>query len=792
MSASSSFSPAGTSHTSPPHHRPAPSPTSPHEGVTTPNSSVNSTSYRKSGATHYPGRQRGSGRGGRGGNGADGPHTLSSPHPPSARRGAHNASRERKRGHRSFPGSSSRTSVKRHRPRARGGGEGRDSSTIEGEAGPSPGKKRRVEGIPLAPSEDGGQAGGGGQPVTAMRASSSSSSQGHSTALQSPSLSSFAQLHATLNSPEAISSYLKDAHRKELMLTDVKTLQTFIAAALSGRSDAMWEEWITNFKADVYDILFALYSFATTPRNKATSSTRAGKGGQSFVLRPSSHEFLIQLERHGVRRSAWEASLSAPPYNIDTSLLSPKAMLKQLAALDPFPRLQRWIEMSHTAEELYACGEKMKALWSAERTTHPPPEEKPVPHGGEETRQKGAMETKESVSSTAMHHHPRHRVNGGSSVEEEGDGGYESWCALLSKWISKMRRVADRRTTTAAAPDTQEEKGEEEEEDRKSDAEKENQGTSLQDSPAREGANDDDLLCHTEQREASAIEDKEAEEEEPAEGEKKRSAPQHTSWTEKERKQMRDCMTVATELLGYIMDVYQQQGGGGLHSAAHLRCPTGKLLRYAEWATPLGLLRQNDAAQLRALDEVAKQSLFQAASQMEIVGRVKEIPSGDSKALAELLDELWEVEEGGEEEERIQKEEKSERAASLFATTALARVRGCFMPPSSDVLSSIVTAVSATGIDPTLEELTVRRLIATQHALKKAFQEQQRNAAKRNSNSDSSAPGTSSAWSGVVLRAPQLPRRALRLIEKYAQKERQAALTKRIDSIKGNKHEKVE
>lgn len=668
--------------------------------------------------------------------------------------------------------------------------------------GPSPGKKLRVEGVSFAPSEDGVQASKEESQVAAVRASSSSSSQDRSTPLQTPSLSSFAQLHATLNSPEAISSYLEDTHRKELMFTDVKTLQTFIAAALSGRPDAMWEEWITHYKADVYDILFALYCLATTPRNKASSSTRAGKGGQSFVLRPSSHEFLIQLERHGVRRSAWEASLHAPPYNIDTSLLSPKAMLKQLAALDPFPRLQRWIEMSHTVEALCQCGEKMKTFWMEERATHSPQEEEPTPPGGDEAREKGTVKRNESVPSTAKNR-PRRLAKKGSSVEEGDEGGYESWCALLSKWISKMRRVADRSVTTAAAHDTQEEKeGEEEEEkERKSDAGTEGMVTSTRDSLERDGAKGDQR-CQSEQHEQRTIDDGEAEkEEEPVEGEPKSRPPQHTSWSEEEREQMRDCIAVATELLGYIMDAYQQKGEGGLHLSAHLRCPTGKTLRYAEWASPLGLIRENDVATLHALDEIAKQSLSQVASQMEIVGRVKEIPSGDSKALAELLDELWEVEgevegmarrKGEDDDDHVQTEEKSERIASLFATTALARVSGCFMPPSSDVLSSIVTAVSAPGIDSALEELTVRRLIATQHSLKKAFQQQQRNAAKRNSSGDASASGTGSAWSGVALRAPQLPRRALRLIEKYAQKERQVALTKRIDSMKGNKHEKVE
>lgn len=717
-------------------------------------------------------------------------------------------------------GESHRPNGRRHRPRAKGG-DYHSSNREEPEE-----KRIRFETPSTSSSADGVLNGIQHDPFSAESSTAFPSSHLPSnTTTTSPSVSNFAQLHAALNSPESITLYLKDKDRKESILTDNKTLQTFIAAALSGRPEEMWIEWITNCKGDVFDILFALYSLATTTSRQNNNCNRAssascvgGKGGRpSILLRPSSHEFLIQLEKHGVCHSSWEASLNAPPYNVDTSLLSPKAMLKQLAALDPFARLQRWIELSHTPEDLHVCGEKMQAFWMEEFTQSQfqqkqQQEEEEVRKQAEEEGGKAGCESEaseqwSSSSPLGKRSGVSHPAGGGGSLslkeEKKRGGDYESRCMLLSKWVSKMRRVADSTTVVEAAAEgettTEEIEGEGVSEKPLSITEEKKMENEDSMQPSSPGV----APCSHDEDGLNGKVDKDDEEKSKSRAEK---VPQYLCWSKAQRQLMKDSFSMAVEWLGRIMNVSQAGANGGSW-VMHLRSPTGKLLRYAEWASLLKLVRIRDVEKLRTLDDTAKESLSQTVLQMELVSQIKEIPPGDSEALQRLLDKLWEEEseegnhkknkkkiatESDDEDDTVEEEKGKDKLNTTSVSTsssARAALRGCFSPSSSDVLSSIATAVSHASIDPALEELTTRRLIATQHSLRRKFLQQQAAAAtgtKTNENSSFPSSGSSSIVpsGGVPLHPPQLPRRALRLIEKYAQKERQAILTKRIDELK--------
>lgn len=712
---------------------------------------------------------------------------------------------------------------RRHRPRVKGGREEEERAHSD-----APAEKRvRWETAATGEEENKREEMMTQAPVTedtgASASPSSSSSSGQS-------VSQFAQLHANLHSPEAIALYLKDKERRETILGNSKMLQTFIAAALSGRPEEMWMEWTTNYKKDVHDLLFALYALATTPTNKASGSSRAGKGGQALLLRPSSHEFLIRLEKHGVRHSSWETSLNAAPYHVDTSLLSPKSMLKQLANLDPVARLERWIELSRTPEDLYKCGLKMKAYWNDELAKFQQQQQQQQEETKEAEQKKKEQKVRErgSLTSDAKTYRSDSCGMFASSLEEMGGGGgsreearnsgrgggegkgrnggaYESQCALLSKWVSKMRRVASSKVAVAS----------EEHHEEKQEKEEGSKGNRVESTGEAKSGNDEISITATgtEEKEGGSGPPISGVEEANAEEVKKehedsimgvaRDTPQQTCylcWSKPQRQLMRDAFAMATTLLGYIMEAHHVGKDGGV-IAAHLRSPTGKLLRYSEWASPLRLVRKEDVEQLRAWEEVAHQSLSITVSQMEVVSRIKEVQLGDSESLRALLDELWveEKREGNaaagqrslEEGKKRHKnramaegeEEGWEKAEILPSPKGTSRVaiKGCFLPSSSDVLSSIATAVSNPKIDPSLQELTARRLVATQHTLRRKFFEHQREAAKASSEDSSS---TRVGVSGMALHPPQLPRRALRLIENYAQQERQAVLKKRIDELK--------
>lgn len=105
----------------------------------------------------------------------------------------------------------------------------------------------------------------------------------------------------------------------------------------------MYKVLAEDYKKELYHILFSLYSLCTT----------AG-----MTLNFASHEFVIRCEQYGVRKKEWEASLTASG-EVDTSLLSPKAMLKQFVEMDVEGRLRRLVELSSTPADLLKCLQKL-------------------------------------------------------------------------------------------------------------------------------------------------------------------------------------------------------------------------------------------------------------------------------------------------------------------------------------------------------------------------------------------------------------------------------------------------
>lgn len=376
-------------------------------------------------------------------------------------------------------------------------------------------------------------------------------------------------LHATLTTADAIAAYLQDKAHKEV-LTDPKTLQTFIGATLSGRSEDVFSSLVSDFKHEVFQLLFSLYSLCTT-----------GK----MVLRPPSHEFLIRCEQHGVRRPEWEAALTAA-HGVDTSLLTPKAMLKRLAQVEPVGRLQRLMEMSTSPEDLRKCALKLKKM--VEGTEE-----------GEEGPQEGssAAATKTPPGSVAA---LRARGKTTAAARKSGnlflteDSAYAQKCQLLSKLVSKMRRVA---------------------------------------AGSVKSANEDGNAVDVEKEEEIVAQDENNEEENGEhEGDVPKQDDAKIHWSSEEQLVIRESFSIITSILDALMK--EKPTSSTLH-------PVGKLLKCAEWALPLELISEKDAKHIKALDDATQESLQQTADQMEIVMRLKALPEGDSTALETLLNELW-------------------------------------------------------------------------------------------------------------------------------------------------------
>ncbi|GET93608.1 hypothetical protein, conserved [Leishmania tarentolae] len=484
--------------------------------------------------------------------------------------------------------------------------------------------------------------------------------------------SNFALLRSMLGDAETIAEYIRDYHSSE-KFREVKSVNTFLQA-VSQRPKAVYEELMLRYKDELFttlERLFAVYALGKNP------------------MIPAAHEFLIRCEQEGVRKSAWGEGVRTLPVKVAVadgtipaegegpspkpapraehpldaeavSLLSPRELLKKLASLDPVGRLQRLIEMSTTVVDIQVCAKKLIALVSD------------VHKNGEEG----------SVFST--------------SSAEKFD--YATKCQLISKLLSKARRLVE---PTFAAPPRAATKGA-----TGNDGEKPvEEATEGKEEQVSDGDDEEGLR----QREADAASSNHSDNavEHAAEVLTERRSP----LTDDEIEGFQATVSVAFHALETVLDerlpsVTQQ--------------PLSKFCKLLEWCKEKGLLAATDERFVTLLEQKAEKSLAEQANQIETVISLKSLTAGDTAALREVADQLWEA--GG---------------------------KKCFSPSSVDVLSAIAVAASVDGIDADVKRVVADRLVQTQHHLADT----------------------------VVL-----PRRALRFVNDERNKVKQAAIAKQLQA----------
>lgn len=394
--------------------------------------------------------------------------------------------------------------------------------------------------------------------------------------------SGFAQWRSRFTSAESVDAFLQDKANASVF-QDPKTLQTFLSAAFSGRTDDLLAAFIESHKGHVFQLLFSLYSLATT-----------GK----LTLQPGSHEFLLRCEQFGVKQDEWGSSLHSE-YGTDTSVITPREILLQLARMDEVGRLQRRIELSHTPEAISKCAKKLYKLVMTAAEAHAE-----VPSEAGEGASVSASSSTSYSAPVQRKKVKKHVGRTGSSKAAAAHDLYGSRCLLLGKLVSKMRRVAEIDPSAPKATP-------------RVDAEAKEMDEQHQEAPS----------------EATEV------------GVEPSSHPAYQQWSEDAVEMYRSACHYAVECLEKLLK------DKPVSSIAH---PTTKLCRFADWAVPLHLMMPEDGARVHALESVTQECLEQTAAQMEIVMRLKALPAGDTNALEAVLDELWV--EGSDETEKEQGE----------------------------------------------------------------------------------------------------------------------------------------
>ncbi|CAG9584060.1 conserved hypothetical protein [Leishmania major strain Friedlin] len=493
--------------------------------------------------------------------------------------------------------------------------------------------------------------------------------------------SNFALLRSTLGDAETIAEYIRDYHSSK-KFSEVKSVNAFLQA-VSQRPKAVYEELMSQYKDEVFttlERLFALYALGKTP------------------MIPPAHEFLIRCEQEGVRKSAWgegvrtlpvkaaetDAAIPAegeaegvapspqppapvaPPLDAEAgSLLSPRELLKKLASLDVVGRLQRLIEMSRSVADIQVCANKLTALITDAR----------------DDVEKGSV-----IPTTSA---------------EKFD--YAAKCQLISKLLSKARRLVE---PTFAPP---------------SRAAADGASDNLVEKPAEEatvrrseqvfGGDDEEELPRTAAEAAFSGTSATAVD---------RAAPVVTQrrvpLTDDEIEGFQAAISVAFHALETVLEQ---------HPPSVTHQPLSKFCKVLEWCKGKGLLASADERFATLLEQQVEKDIAEQANQIKTVISLKSLTAGDTAALREVVDQLWEA--GG----------------SL-----------CFSPSSMDVLSAIAVAASVDDIDADVKRLVADRLVQTQRHL-----------------ADTVA----------------LPRRALRFVNDERNKVKQAAIAKQLQA-EASKH----
>ncbi|TPP49648.1 hypothetical protein CGC20_19625 [Leishmania donovani] len=333
-------------------------------------------------------------------------------------------------------------------------------------------------------------------------------------------------------------------------------------------------------------------------------------------------------------------------------------LLKKLASLDVVGRLQRLIEMSTSVADIQVCAKKLTALI---------------------TDAQDDVE-KDSVIPTPS--------------AEKFD--YAAKCQLISKLLSKARRLVEPtfapppRAAAKGASDTHVEEPAEE--------------ATVRSSEQVFGGDDEEGLPRTAAEAASSGTSATAVDH-AALAVTQRRVP----LTDDEIEGFQAAISAAFHALETVLEqrppnVTQQ--------------PLSKFCKVLEWCKEKGLLAAADERFATLLEQQAENDIAEQANQIETVISLKSLTPGDTAALREVVDQLWEA--GG----------------TL-----------CFSPSSMDVLSAIAVAASADDIDADVKRLIADRLVQTQRHL-----------------ADTVA----------------LPRRALRFVNGERNKVKQAAIAKQL------------
>lgn len=488
--------------------------------------------------------------------------------------------------------------------------------------------------------------------------------------------SNFALLRSVLGDAETIAEYIRDYHSSE-KFREAKSVNTFLQA-ISQRPKAVYEELMSQYKNEVFttlERLFALYALGKNP------------------MIPPAHEFLIRCEQEGVRKSAWgegvrtlpvraaeaDAAIPAegetegvapspqPPAPVAplldaevASLLSPRELLKKLASLDAVGRLQRLIEMSRSVADIQVCAKKLTAMVT----------------DAQDDVEKGSVFP--------------------STSAEKFD--YAAKCQLISKLLSKARRLVEptfapspRAAATGASDNHVEEPTEE---------------ATVRRNEQVCGGDDEEGLPQTAAEAASSGTSATAVD---------HAAPivtrRRVPLTDHEIEGFQAAISLAFHALETVLEqrlpsVTQQ--------------PLSKFCKVLEWCKEKGLLAAADERFATLLEQQAEKDIAEQANQIETVISLKSLTAGDTAALREVVDQLWEA--GGTQ---------------------------CFSPSSMDVLSAIAVAASVDGIDSDVKGLVADRLVQTQRHLADT----------------------------VVL-----PRRALRFVNDERNKVKQASIAKQLQA----------
>ncbi|AIO02651.1 hypothetical protein LPMP_355200 [Leishmania panamensis] len=486
--------------------------------------------------------------------------------------------------------------------------------------------------------------------------------------------SNFALLYSMLGDAATIAEYIRDYHSSE-KFRDAKSVNTFLQA-VSQRPKVVYEELMSHYKDEVFtalERLFALYALGKTP------------------ITPPAHEFLIRCEQEGVRKSGWSEGVRTLPANtaeagttvsakgdaegvappppppapvalpMDTeaaSLLSPRELLSNLASLDAVGRLQRLIEMARTVDDIQVCAKKLTNVLTDAQND--------VQNGNQLSR----------------------------TSAEKFD--YAAKCQLISKLLSKARRVVEpafalppKATTKGTSGDHVDELA--------------GEATARQEQQVPGGDGDAVLSQTTTETTSSA-----------ASGTGVATATPVVA-------QRRDPLT-KSEIAGFQVAI--SVAFHALETVLTQRLPSvtqqplSKFAKMLEWCKERSLLAAEDERFATLLEQQAEKGIAEQANQIETVINIKSLAAGDTDALREVVNQLWEA--GGTK---------------------------CLSPSSQDVLSAIAVAASVEGIAADVKRMVADRLLQTQCHLTDAI---------------------------------VLPRRALRFVNGERNKVKQAAIAKQL------------